>query len=66
MWLLIWLLATSGLASPTTAGTSAAAVDVHVVLLDNGRTAALADRVGRAALRCIRCSAGTLVRWGGR
>jgi L-lactate dehydrogenase complex protein LldF len=30
---------------------------VHVVLLDNGRTAALADRVGRAALRCIRCSA---------
>jgi L-lactate dehydrogenase complex protein LldF len=31
--------------------------DVHVVLLDNGRTAALADRVGRAALRCIRCSA---------
>src|SRR3954454_4647091 len=31
--------------------------DVHVVLLDNGRTAALADTVGRAALRCIRCSA---------
>jgi L-lactate dehydrogenase complex protein LldF len=31
--------------------------DVHVVLLDNGRTAALADPVGRAALRCIRCSA---------
>jgi L-lactate dehydrogenase complex protein LldF len=31
--------------------------DVHVVLLDNGRTAALADHVGRAALRCIRCSA---------
>ena len=31
--------------------------EVHVVLLDNGRTAALADRVGRAALRCIRCSA---------
>ncbi len=31
--------------------------DVHVVLLDNGRTAVLADRVGRAALRCIRCSA---------
>jgi L-lactate dehydrogenase complex protein LldF len=29
----------------------------HLVLLDNGRTEALADRVGRAALRCIRCSA---------
>jgi L-lactate dehydrogenase complex protein LldF len=31
--------------------------DVHVVLLDNGRTDALADTVGRQALRCIRCSA---------
>lgn len=31
--------------------------DVHVVLLDNGRTDALADHVGRQALRCIRCSA---------
>ncbi|MFE9773507.1 lactate utilization protein B [Streptomyces sp. NPDC005931] len=29
----------------------------HLVLLDNGRTAALADRVGRQALNCIRCSA---------
>ena len=29
----------------------------HVVLLDNGRTNALADEVGRQALRCIRCSA---------
>ncbi|MEV5830814.1 LUD domain-containing protein [Spirillospora sp. NPDC052242] len=29
----------------------------HLVLLDNGRTGALADEVGRAALRCIRCSA---------
>ncbi|WP_336321962.1 lactate utilization protein B [Streptomyces lavendofoliae] len=29
----------------------------HLVLLDNGRTAALADEVGRQALRCIRCSA---------
>ncbi|MGJ6979737.1 LutB/LldF family L-lactate oxidation iron-sulfur protein [Aestuariimicrobium soli] len=29
----------------------------HVVLLDNGRTNALADEVGRDALRCIRCSA---------
>src|SRR6185312_695707 len=29
----------------------------HLVLLDNGRTSALADRTGRQALRCIRCSA---------
>ena len=31
--------------------------DFHLVLLDNGRTATLADAVGRQALRCIRCSA---------
>lgn len=31
--------------------------NVHVILLDNGRTRALADDVGRAALKCIRCSA---------
>ena len=30
---------------------------VHVVLIDNGRTHVLADPVGRQALRCIRCSA---------
>lgn len=29
----------------------------HLVLLDNGRSAALADPVGRSALHCIRCSA---------
>ncbi|MHB8334674.1 MAG: LUD domain-containing protein [Acidimicrobiales bacterium] len=29
----------------------------HVVLLDNGRSRALADRVGREALRCVRCAA---------
>nr|WP_211176861.1 LutB/LldF family L-lactate oxidation iron-sulfur protein [Pseudonocardia acidicola] len=29
----------------------------HLVLLDNGRTATLADDVGRAALHCIKCSA---------
>ena len=29
----------------------------HLVLLDNGRTAALADEVGREALHCIKCSA---------
>jgi L-lactate dehydrogenase complex protein LldF len=31
--------------------------DFHLVLIDNGRTATLADPQGRAALRCIRCSA---------
>jgi L-lactate dehydrogenase complex protein LldF len=30
---------------------------VHIVLLDNGRSAVLADPVGRQALACIRCSA---------
>ena len=29
----------------------------HLVLLDNGRSATLADEVGRQALACIRCSA---------
>jgi L-lactate dehydrogenase complex protein LldF len=31
--------------------------DFHLVLVDNGRTNALADEIGRDALRCIRCSA---------
>jgi L-lactate dehydrogenase complex protein LldF len=31
--------------------------EFHLVLLDNGRTATLADPQGRSALRCIRCSA---------
>src|SRR6201987_1878982 len=31
--------------------------EFHLVLLDNGRTATLADPRGRAALRCIRGSA---------
>ncbi len=31
--------------------------DLHVILLDNGRTRVLSDPTGRAALRCIRCSA---------
>ncbi|AEV85058.1 iron-sulfur cluster binding protein [Actinoplanes sp. SE50] len=30
---------------------------LHIVLLDNGRSATLADPVGRQALHCIRCSA---------
>jgi L-lactate dehydrogenase complex protein LldF len=31
--------------------------EFHLVLLDNGRSAVLADEVGRDALHCIRCSA---------
>jgi L-lactate dehydrogenase complex protein LldF len=31
--------------------------EFHLVLVDNGRTAVLADEVGREALHCIRCSA---------
>ncbi|MCA2213235.1 lactate utilization protein B [Jidongwangia harbinensis] len=31
--------------------------NVHLVLLDNGRSAVLADPAGRQALHCIRCSA---------
>lgn len=29
----------------------------HIVLIDNGRTAALSNEIGREALKCIRCSA---------
>ena len=35
--------------------------NMHVILIDNGRTAVLADEVGRQALRCIRCSACMIV-----
>ncbi len=31
--------------------------EFHLVLLDNGRSAVLADELGRTALHCIRCSA---------
>ena len=31
--------------------------DVHLILVDNGRTAVLSDAAGRDALNCIRCSA---------
>ena len=31
--------------------------NVHIVLVDNGRTNVLQDEVGRQALRCIRCAA---------
>ena len=30
---------------------------IHIVLLDNGRTNVLRDEIGRQALRCIRCAA---------
>jgi L-lactate dehydrogenase complex protein LldF len=42
------------LASPRAA---TRAGDFHLVLLDNGRTRALAGETGRTALRCIHCSA---------
>ncbi|WP_198954789.1 lactate utilization protein B [Kineosporia sp. R_H_3] len=45
----------------TSGGTADGAPDgpqeFHLVLLDNGRTATLADEAGRQALHCIRCSA---------
>jgi L-lactate dehydrogenase complex protein LldF len=31
--------------------------ELHIVLLDAGRTRVLADKIGRVALHCIRCSA---------
>jgi L-lactate dehydrogenase complex protein LldF len=31
--------------------------EIHIVLLDNGRTNVLRDELGRQALRCIRCAA---------
>ncbi|WP_083563640.1 LutB/LldF family L-lactate oxidation iron-sulfur protein [Boudabousia liubingyangii] len=31
--------------------------EFHLILLDNGRTKALADEIGRQALHCIRCGA---------
>ncbi|GAB3076451.1 LutB/LldF family L-lactate oxidation iron-sulfur protein [Corynebacterium aquatimens] len=31
--------------------------EFHIVLVDNGRTAALSNGIGREALKCIRCSA---------
>jgi L-lactate dehydrogenase complex protein LldF len=48
-------------ASPAAASNNEPTADgprnVHLVLVDNGRTDTLADQVGRQALRCIRCSA---------
>jgi L-lactate dehydrogenase complex protein LldF len=32
-------------------------IDMHVVLLDNGRTRVLRDAIGRQTLQCIRCGA---------
>ena len=31
--------------------------EFHLILMDNGRTSALADEIGRQTLQCIRCSA---------
>ena len=31
--------------------------EIHIVLLDNGRTSVLRDEIGHQALRCIRCAA---------
>ncbi len=42
---------------PGQSGTADGPKAFHLVLVDNGRTASLADRTGRQALRCIRCSA---------
>jgi len=41
----------------TSIWTGATDGDFHLILLDNGRTHALADELGRQTLRCIRCSA---------
>jgi len=46
----------SGIEARTT-GAEDGPREFHLVLLDNGRIHALADEVGRQALRCIRCSA---------
>ena len=65
----LWpLLATSGtgqrmtcynslLGGPATAGEGDGPREMHVVLLDNGRSAILADPERREALQCIRCGA---------
>ena len=42
---------------PRRAGELEGPEEFHLILLDNGRTDVLSDRVGRQALRCIRCSA---------
>ena len=44
-------------AGPKTAGEPDGPDELHVVLLDNGRTALLADAEQRDALHCIRCGA---------
>jgi L-lactate dehydrogenase complex protein LldF len=56
------LLARSATGQPITAYTThvttpRAGAEMHVVLVDNGRTARLADAEFRSALHCIRCAA---------
>jgi len=58
-----WSRSATGAPMPPVLSTWSGAVpgdgpqEVHVVLVDAGRTRALADRTGRQALRCIRCTA---------
>lgn len=61
--LFLRLLARSATGEPLTpytsiwAGSSPDGPELHIVLLDAGRSNVLRDEVGRQALRCIRCSA---------
>lgn len=60
--ILLRLLARSGTGQPVTAYTTHVTAPrpgsaMHVVLVDNGRTARLADEAMRTALHCIRCGA---------
>ncbi|MFZ0889915.1 MAG: LutB/LldF family L-lactate oxidation iron-sulfur protein, partial [Candidatus Binataceae bacterium] len=48
---------TSFISGPRQAGEADGPADVHVVILDNRRTAMLADPVLREALYCLRCGA---------
>jgi L-lactate dehydrogenase complex protein LldF len=54
---LLPLLSRSGAGLHALPAVSARAGDFDLVLLDNGRTRALADTTGREALRCIHCGA---------
>nr|WP_317495469.1 lactate utilization protein B [Haloechinothrix sp. LS1_15] len=58
LWTGVHAASASGPAgSGETGGDTDGPREFHLVLLDNGRTAALSDPVGRPALHCIRCSA---------
>jgi L-lactate dehydrogenase complex protein LldF len=53
----IWTGIRAAAAGPGQSNTADGPKAFHLVLVDNGRTTSLADRTGRQALRCIRCSA---------